>query len=58
MDRSGRFHIPALFSRDFFAEGFTVVPNIFIKYSHRLGLKITDIMVMLAFFLFSTAREV
>jgi DNA replication protein len=52
MDRSGRFHIPALFSRDFFAEGFTVVPNIFIKYSHRLGLKITDIMVMLAFFYF------
>lgn len=52
MENNGRYHIPALLSRDFFAEGFTVVPNIFIKYSHRLGLKTTDIMIMFAFFYF------
>lgn len=52
MENGGRFHIPALFSRDFFAEGFTVVPNILIKYSDRLGLEGTDIIVLLAFFYF------
>mgnify|MGYP000910984651 CR=1 FL=1 len=49
MEGGGRLHFPALFSRDFFAEGFTVVPNLLIKYSGRLGLEGTDILVLLAF---------
>ncbi len=57
MESSCRFHIPALFSRDFFAEGFTVVPNIFIKYSDRLGLEGTDIIVLLAFFFFQQTGQ-
>ena len=51
-DRSrmrSRLHIPALFSRDFFAEGFTVIPNLLIKYSGRLGLDGTDLLVMMSF---------
>lgn len=52
MENGGRFHIPALFSRDFFAEGFTVVPNILIKYSDRLGLEGLDIIILLAVFYF------
>jgi len=52
MVNGGRFHIPALFSRDFFAEGFTVMPNILIKYSDRLGLEGTDLLILLAIFYF------
>lgn len=52
MENGDRFHIPALFSRDFFAEGFTVVPNILIKYSNRLGLGGMDIIILLAIFYF------
>jgi len=44
-----RLHIPALFSRDFFAEGFTVIPNLLIKYSGRLGLDGTDLLVIISF---------
>lgn len=44
-----RLHIPALFSRDFFAEGFTVIPNLLIRYSGRLGLDGTDLLVIMSF---------
>jgi len=48
MENSDRFHIPALFSRDFFAKGFTVVPNMLIEHSGRLGLEGVDLLVLLA----------
>lgn len=43
-----RLNIPALFSRDFFAEGFTLIPNLLIRYSGRLGLDGTDLLVMMS----------
>ncbi|MFY9139139.1 MAG: DnaD domain protein [Thermacetogeniaceae bacterium] len=46
---ASRLHIPALFSRDFFAEGFTVIPNLLIRYSGRLGLDGIDLLVMMSF---------
>ncbi len=46
---ASRLHIPALFSRDFFAEGFTVIPNLLIIYSGRLGLDGIDLLVMMSF---------
>ncbi|MEG3068198.1 MAG: DnaD domain protein [Syntrophaceticus schinkii] len=57
MVNGGRFHIPALFSRDFFAEGFTVMPNILIKYSDRLGLEGTDLLILLAIFYFQQTGQ-
>lgn len=49
MESYGRFHIPALFSKDFFAAGFTLIPNLLLKYSGRLGLDGADILVVIAF---------
>lgn len=49
MKDHGRFHIPALFSKDFFAAGFTLIPNLLLKYSGRLNLDGTDILVVIAF---------
>ena len=46
---ASRLLIPALFSRDFFAEGFTVIPNLLIRYSGRLGLDGIDLLVMMSF---------
>ncbi len=50
MESCGRFHIPALFSRDFFTAGFTLMPNLVLRYSARLHLASTDILVLLACF--------
>jgi DNA replication protein len=47
-----RFHIPALFCSDFFSAGFTLVPNLILKYSSRLNLCSNDILVLLACFYF------
>ena len=47
-----RFHIPALFCCDFFSAGFTLVPNLILKYSSRLNLSSNDILVLLACFYF------
>ncbi len=47
-----RFHIPALFCNDFFAAGFTLVPNLILKYSSRLSLCSNDVLVLLACFYF------
>jgi DNA replication protein len=47
-----RFHIPALFCSDFFAAGFTLVPNLILKYSSRLNLCSDDVLVLLACFYF------
>jgi len=49
MDGCGKVQIPALFSKDFFAAGFTLVPNLLLKYSGRLGLDGIDILVVIAF---------
>lgn len=46
------FHIPALFSKDFFMAGFTLVPNLLLKYSSKIALGSLDILVILAFFYF------
>lgn len=50
MEGSGRFQIPALFSRDFFTSGFTMVPNLLLRYSASLNLTGTDILVLVAWF--------
>ena len=47
-----RYHIPALFCNDFFSAGFTLVPNLILKYSSRLNLCSNDILVLLACFHF------
>lgn len=49
---NNRFHIPALFSRDFFAAGFTMVPNLLLEFSSRIGLSGNDLLVTLALFYF------
>lgn len=54
---SYRLHIPALFSRDFFAEGFTVIPNLLIKYSGRLGLEGMDLLVLMSFCYFQQTGQ-
>lgn len=47
-----RFHIPALFCSEFFSAGFTMMPNLILKYSSRLNLTSNDILVLLACFYF------
>lgn len=47
-----RFHIPALFCSEFFSAGFTLMPNLILKYSSRLNLTSNDILVLLACFYF------
>lgn len=49
MEGCGKVQIPALFSKDFFAAGFTLVPNLLLKYSGRLGLDGIDMLVVIAF---------
>lgn len=51
MEGRGKF-LPALFSKDFFAAGFTPVPNLLLKYSSRLGLGGMELAVILVFFYF------
>ncbi len=46
------FHIPALFSKDFFMAGFTLIPNLLMKYSARISLGSLDLLVVLALFYF------
>lgn len=45
-------HIPALFSKEFFAAGFTLIPNLLIKYSTRLPLENMEIQVIAALLYF------
>src|SRR5208337_2034815 len=52
MKSYNRFHIPALFCNDFFSAGFTLVPNLILKYSLRLNLCSNDVLVLLACFYF------
>lgn len=47
-----RFHIPALFSKDFFAAGFTLIPNLLLRYSSRLTLSDMDLLVIFVIFYF------
>jgi DNA replication protein len=57
MAGSSNFHIPALFCSDFFSAGFTLVPNLILKYSSRLNLCSNDILVLLACFYFQQQGE-
>jgi DNA replication protein len=52
MESSGRFHIPALFCQDFFATGFTLLPNLLLRYNARLSLEKMGLLVLLALFYF------
>ncbi len=52
MEGCRSLHIPALFSKDFFLAGFTLVPNLLFKYSSKLSLGSLDILVIFALFYF------
>jgi len=58
MAGNNRFHIPALFCSDFFSAGFTLVPNLILKYSSRLNLSSNDILVLLACFYFQQQGKI
>jgi DNA replication protein len=52
MNGYNRFHIPALFCSDFFSAGFTLMPNLILRYSSRLSLSSNNILILLACFYF------
>jgi DNA replication protein len=52
MENCGGFHIPALFSKDFFKTGFTLIPNMLLKYNATIKLGSMEILFIVALFYF------
>ncbi|HAA90319.1 MAG TPA: hypothetical protein DCE07_07090 [Peptococcaceae bacterium] len=52
-----KYHIPALFGKEFFTEGFTIVPNLLLRYSTRLSLSANDLLILLLILYFQQSGK-